>query len=176
MAYTDEDLKEMMDDCIRQVKELGYDLYPIRDIKFTPGSRDALAYLRAHKDMKYDPYERRWKNECFCIRVHGLMRNLTPDYYMDIKAVVMHEVLHAINPHNGRDSLYSPYMAHGWIFLEAKTKVEAAYGYKHVCDTTVEEMDNDPLLKYFEDNYKKLYPDMIVDHKCAIPRCCRATS
>lgn len=152
MAYTDEDLKEMMDDCIRQVKELGYDVFPIVDIKFSPGSRCGFAYLRSHKDMDYDMNTKTWKNVAFCIRVHSFMKDLSADDYMEIKAVVMHEVIHAIKPHDG---VGFPYLSHGDIFIRTKNEVEAAYGYKHIWDSTKKERVSEKLVQYFHDYYKK---------------------
>ena len=134
MTFTDYDLKKMLDDCIKQVKRLGYDLYPIVDIKFTPGSRAAQAYVRPSKITKYNPYTRKYENVAFCIRVNGIFKDLPDSSYDDLKATVMHEVIHVINPHNGLEWVMSPFMYHGNLYHDVKKRIEKTYHYKHIYD------------------------------------------
>ena len=165
MSFTDNDLKKMLNDCIKQVKRLGYDLYPIVDIKFTPGSRDAQAYVRRSRYTKYNPYIHKYENVAFCIRVNGIFKDLPDSSYDDLKATVMHEVIHVINPHDGSEWVISPFMFHGDLYNDVKNRIEQTYKYKHIYDLNTEDRKRDTVTTFFEDYYRKKYPDLIFKEK-----------
>ena len=155
MAFTDNDLKEMMDDCIVQVKRLGYDLYPILDIKFSPGAKNAMAYIRPDINTFYDPYKRSFVNVKYHIRVHGMFKELGRKDYMNLKSLVMHEVIHAIVPDDPEEAKFSPGTVHNLRYLTIKNRIEKEYGYKHIYDRELKDLKKDRLWNIFKEYYRK---------------------
>ena len=155
MAYTDDDLKVMMEDCIQQVRELGYDMYPIVDIKFSPGAKNALAYIRPDVNTFYDPYKRSFVNVKYHIRIHGMYKELGKEDYMNLKALVMHEVIHSIVPDDPEEAKFSPGTGHNLRYLTIKNRIEEEYGYKHIYDRNPEDLKEDRLYNIFKEHYRK---------------------
>jgi hypothetical protein len=147
MAYTEDDLRKMMIDCIAAVHSLGYELHPILSIKFTPGLQTCPGYLRADAFSGYGPYHPFGVN-AFHIRIHGALKDFgsSAEKYNDLKTVVMQEVMHAIFLPEAEKRLFCGYLPHCDEYDWIQNEVQAAFGCGRLRKTGTEE---DNIIKAF---------------------------
>ena len=142
----------MMVQCVQELKEIGYTVGDIRSISFSRGRKTALAYCRGDKDYHYNPYKCEYENPAFHIRVHGAFRDLDESYRDDMKALVMHEVIHAVDCPYYRKMMHNlvGIPDHGPEYIKIKNDVERVYGYRDIHDP---ELKNDTRLHKYLDIY-----------------------
>lgn len=154
MSFNDDDLNEMLIDCVSDIKRLNYELFPILSIKFTKGSKKSMAYIRRDKNCSYNLDTMRFENVAYHIRVHGMFKQLQENDYNDLKSVVMHEVIHAIDLSKISDKYWFPALLHGSKYNEIKNEVEQTYGYKHIHDTSMETNELNKMDIFFKNYYE----------------------
>ena len=132
MAFTDEDLCVMKDECVAELEALGFELNEITDIHFTKkGARTYLAMCLYDRKAVYD-----WSRSEYTVRaqriiIHGKLRYLDDADRWKLKTLVMHEVLHCvINPHETHPRIMGT--PHCPYYDEIKQIVEQAYGYTNI--------------------------------------------
>ena len=136
MAFTNEDLKKMLEECIGELTSLGYILLPVTDISFTNRrGRYRLAVCKYDSSsQKYDRRQRRYVGDTRVrIRITGTFVTLPRRERKKLKTLVMHELIHAVEDRG----LYGPAMTgHGQRYDEIVTHVENSLGYKNINDNT----------------------------------------
>ena len=136
MAFTNEDLKKMLEECIGELTALGCTLLPITGISFTNRrGRCRLGFCQ------YDPktqvcsrqLKRFVRDPKVRIRITGTFVKLPRREKKKLKTLVMHETIHAIESHG----IYGPGMTvHGERYDEIVRHVETSLGYRSIDDNT----------------------------------------
>ncbi len=140
MTYTEDDLRKMMTDCIAEVRSLGYELHPILSIQFTPGLQTCPGYLKADSFNRYSLLDQSGM-AAFHIRIHGALKNLDrcAEDYNALKTVVMHNVIHAVSLPEVEKRILCSHLPYCDEYDRIRNEVQAAFGYSHIRDSTVEE-------------------------------------
>jgi len=132
-VYSGADLEEMLKDCIAEIERLGYSVYPIRGIHFWKGTRYTMGRIICPEMPEYDKNSGLFRGVEALIEIHRIFTDLRREDYMALKALVMHEVIHAIRMPKklrGQSVLRNPFVSHGLLYEKIKKEVETAYGYR----------------------------------------------
>ncbi len=141
--FTNEDLEQMLAECVSELESLGYEVLPISSIEFTnKASRKRFGSCNTDKKKcYYDPLSLSWKGvPTVYIRITGNLRYLPCEKRMNLKTLVMHETIHAIKaPENSIAAdaiIYDFATPHGDRYDTIKERVERELGYYSIDDDT----------------------------------------
>ena len=141
--FTNQDLEQMLGECVSELEALGYEVLPISSIEFTNRvSRKRVGSCNTDKKKCYfDPLSLSWKGvPTVYIRITGNLRYLPDEMRDNLKTLVMHETIHAIKaPENtiAADAIiYDFATPHGDRYDMIKERVERELGYHGIDDDT----------------------------------------
>ena len=138
--FTDEDLEQLLKECISELESLGYELVPISSIKFTNrNSRCRYGVCKTDNNKCYfDPFTFRLEGTpTVYIRITGNLRYLPLEMRSNLKTLVMHETIHAIKAPESDDRLPTDFATpHGNRYNHIRDDVEKNLGYTHIDDNT----------------------------------------
>lgn len=143
--FTDEDLREMFEECKYELEQLGYPLVEMTGIKFTKGAKNYIGKCLLDKKCKFDLNTFTYKNKAVRITIHGALRDLPVSERWKVKTVVMHEAIHCVDI-DVHDVIEDVGISHGPVYDKIRKEVETKYGY-----TNIDDHDYNGLAKYIKE-------------------------
>lgn len=131
MAFTNEDLEQMKNECVAELKALGYEVLPIAEISFSRRLSACYGICRTHKDCRRNNETRKFENPAVVILLEWPISCLPKKWREQIKILVMHECIHAV-----KSKLFPRKLTtkHGPDYDEIVSAVEKKYGYLGIND------------------------------------------
>lgn len=139
--FTNADLEQMLEECIAELKSLGYEVLPITSIKFTKRkARHLYGFCKPSKYCYFNYSKWEWEGDInVYIRITGNLAYTPIEYKQNLKTLVMHETIHAVksNEKNTKKPVIPTFdTPHGERFDAIKKRVESELGYKNIDGST----------------------------------------
>ena len=139
--FTNQDLEQMLGECVSELEALGYEVLPISSIEFTKRkSRNQFGFCKLSKDCYFDYSKWEWAgNMSVYIRITGNLSFAPIKYRNNLKTLVMHETIHAVKAPAGlknTNSIPDFDTPHGLRYDMIKERVERELGYHNIDDDT----------------------------------------
>ena len=139
--FTNQDLEQMLNECVSELESLGYEVLPISSIEFTKRkSRNQFGFCKLSKDCYFDYSKWEWTgNMSVYIRITGSLALIPDEYKQNLKTLVMHETIHAVKAPaqiTTRKSIPDFDTPHGERYDLIKERVERELGYTSIDDST----------------------------------------
>lgn len=140
MTFTNKNLSKLLKDCETELNSLGFFLFPITKIAFSKRLKNAYGYCRMDKGCIFDPSVGRYKDITLNITIMDGLSKLDSSKEHDLKTLVMHEAIHAIDiskspdaPENTGEE-FPGIITHGVTYDLIKKRVEKELGYHGIDD------------------------------------------
>ncbi len=145
--FTNQDLEQMLNECVSELEALGYEVLPISKISFSRSNSKDLFGKCAYDYREFGYDEER--NEYFGvptvkISIAGNLSCLPAEEKQALKTIVMHETIHAVGKGSISEflnrGLRGLITRHGDRYEEIKRNVEATYGYRGINNETADRL------------------------------------